>query len=112
MLNGNGTRPANVSNLGSRGQEGPCCENSSSGSLLRLAETLGVTETWLRYEVGPAVNRIPIVGRVASGKNFVPFDDAPMGGGFEEIEFSLKEADPIAVEVRGASMAPLYRPGD
>ena len=81
-------------------------------TLLRLADTLGVTESWLRYEVGPAVINIPVVGRLASGESFVPFDDAPMGGGFEEIEFTLEDADPIAVEVRGDSMLPVYRPGD
>ena len=81
-------------------------------TLLRLADTLGVTESWLRYEVGPAVVSIPVVGRIASGESFVPFDDAPMGGGYEEIEFTLEDADPIAVEVRGESMLPVYRPGD
>lgn len=29
-------------------------------------------------------------------------------GGFEEIEFTLEEADPIAVEVRGDSMLPVF----
>ena len=81
-------------------------------TLLRLADTLGVTESWLRYEVGSAVINIPVVGRVASGENFVPFDDAPMGGGYEELVFNLVDPDPIAVEVRGESMLPVYRPGD
>ena len=81
-------------------------------TLLRLADTLGVTESWLRYEVGPAVTNIPVVGRVASGESFVPFDDAPMGGGYEELDFNLVDPDPIAVEVRGESMLPVYRPGD
>ena len=81
-------------------------------TLLRLADTLGVTESWLRYEVGPAVTNIPVVGRLAAGESFVPFDDAPMGGGFEELEFNLVAPDPIAVEVRGESMLPVYRPGD
>ena len=81
-------------------------------TLLRLADTLGVTESWLRYEVGPAVTNIPVVGRLAAGESFVPFDDAPMGGGFEELEFNLVDPDPIAVEVRGESMLPVYRPGD
>ena len=35
-----------------------------------------------------------------------------MGGGFEELEFNLVAPDPIAVEVRGESMLPVYRPGD
>jgi len=81
-------------------------------TLLRLADALGVTESWLRYEVGPAVIRIPVVGRVSAGEKFMPFDDAPMGSGYDEIEFTLEDADPIAIEVRGDSMLPVYRPGD
>ena len=49
-------------------------------TLLRLADTLGVTESWLRYEVGPAVVSIPssAVGQV---RFRCPSMDAPMGGG-------------------------------
>lgn len=80
--------------------------------MLRLADCLGVTESWLRFEVGPAVVNIPVVGRVAAGESFLPFDDNPQGSGYEEIEFTLDDADPIAIEVRGESMLPVYRPGD
>ena len=81
-------------------------------TLLRLGDALGVTEAWLRFGVGPAVVRIPVVGRVAAGESFLPFDDNPMGSGYEEIDFTLDDADPIAIEVRGESMLPVYRPGD
>lgn len=81
-------------------------------TLLRLADCLGVTESWLRYEVGPAVVNIPVVGRVAAGESFLPFDDNPLGAGYDEVEFTLDDADPIAIEVRGESMLPVYRPGD
>jgi transcriptional regulator with XRE-family HTH domain len=81
-------------------------------TMLRLADSLGVTESWLRFEVGPAVVRIPVVGRVAAGESFLPFDDNPLGSGYDEIEFTLDDADPIAIEVRGESMLPVYRPGD
>ncbi len=81
-------------------------------TMLRLADALGVTETWLRFELGPAVVRIPVVGRVAAGESFLPVDDNPLGAGIQEIEFALDDADPIAIEVRGESMRPVYRPGD
>src|SRR3970040_2400541 len=81
-------------------------------TMLGLADALGVTESWLRFEVGPAVVRIPLVGRVSSGEAFLPFDDNPLGTGYDEIEFTLDDADPIAIEVRGESMLPVYRPGD
>jgi transcriptional regulator with XRE-family HTH domain len=87
-------------------------DNPRGDTLLRLSDSLGVTEAWLRFGVGPAVVQIPVVGRVAAGESFLPFDDSPLGSGYEEIEFTLDDADPIAIEVRGESMLPVYRPGD
>jgi repressor LexA len=87
-------------------------EQPRGDTMLRLADALGVTESWLRFESGSAVVRIPVVGRVAAGESFIPFDDNPLGSGYDEIDFSLDDADPIAVEVRGESMLPVYRPGD
>jgi|TARA_B100000315_G_scaffold236302_1_gene251973 phage repressor protein C with HTH and peptisase S24 domain len=81
-------------------------------TMLRLADTLGVTESWLRFEVGPAVENIPVIGRIAAGENFIPFDDTPGVSNYAELPFNLDAADPIAVEVRGESMLPVYRPGD
>jgi transcriptional regulator with XRE-family HTH domain len=81
-------------------------------TMLRLADCLGVTESWLRFNVGPAIIHIPIVGRVSAGESFIPIDDNPLGQGYEEVDFSLDDADPIAIEVRGESMLPVYRPGD
>ena len=87
-------------------------EQPRGNILQRLADTLGVSESWLRFNVGPAVVHIPVVGRVAAGENFVPFDDTPLGAGYNAIDFTLEDADPIAIEVRGESMLPIYRPGD
>ncbi len=41
------------------------------------------------------------LGRVAAGESFIPFDDGPLGTGYNEIDFTLDDADPIAIEVRG-----------
>jgi phage repressor protein C with HTH and peptisase S24 domain len=87
-------------------------EGPRGDTMLRLADCLGVTESWLRFDVGPAVIHIPVVGRVAAGESFIPIDDNPLGAGYEEVDFSLDDADPIAIEVRGESMLPVYRPGD
>ncbi|MBT3917489.1 MAG: helix-turn-helix transcriptional regulator [Rhodospirillaceae bacterium] len=81
-------------------------------TMLRLADCLGVTESWLRFDVGPAVIKIPVVGRVTSGESFIPIDNSPINSSSEEVDFSLDDADPIAIEVRGESMLPVYRPGD
>lgn len=81
-------------------------------TMLRLADCLGVTESWLRFNVGPAVVRIPVVGRVSNGESFLPVDGNPTNASNEVVDFSLDDADPIAIEVRGESMLPVYRPGD
>ncbi len=87
-------------------------EQPRGDMMLRLADCLGVTESWLRFDIGPAVVNIPIVGHVGSGESFLPYDDGPHGEGLEDIQFTLEDADPIAVEVRGDSMLPVYRSGD
>lgn len=81
-------------------------------AMARLADTLGVSEAWLRFDVGPAIENIPVVGWVSAGESFIPADDFPQGIGYGEVRFELDGADPIAIEVRGESMLPVYRPGD
>ncbi|NQV55950.1 MAG: helix-turn-helix transcriptional regulator [Rhodospirillales bacterium] len=87
-------------------------DNPRGDIMLRLADTLGVTEHWLRFETGPAVVHIPLIGRISSGESFIPSDDNPLEAGYNEVEFALDDADPIAIEIRGESMLPVYRPGD
>lgn len=81
-------------------------------TLVRLSDVLGVTESWLRSEIGPAKESIPIIGRVAAGESFIPYDEHPTTSPNQEFEFVLDHADPICIEVRGESMLPVYRPGD
>jgi len=81
-------------------------------SLAKLANCLGVHLLWLRDGIGPEISRIPVVGYIGAGESFVPIDDLAPGAGHEYIEMDLAGADPIAVEVRGNSMLPVYRPGD
>lgn len=81
-------------------------------TLLRLADVLGVSESWLRSDLGPARERIPVIGRISSGENFLPYEDNPETAPAQEIEFIMDQTDPIAIEVRGESMLPVYRPGD
>jgi transcriptional regulator with XRE-family HTH domain len=56
---------------------------------------------------------VPLVGFVGAGAEIYPFDDAPLGGGFEMVDAPPDEARTVvAVEVRGESMFPAYREGD
>ncbi|HYM31982.1 MAG TPA: LexA family transcriptional regulator [Candidatus Cybelea sp.] len=56
---------------------------------------------------------VPLVGYVGGGAEVYPFDDAPLGGGFEQVDAPPNETRTvIAVEVRGDSMFPAYREGD
>lgn len=78
----------------------------------RIAEAMGVNELWLRNGIGPQHARLPVVGYVGAGESFVPYDDLAAGAALDEIDFNIESGDPIAVQVRGTSMEPVYRPGD
>ena len=81
-------------------------------SLDRLAAALEVQVTWLRDGHGPQWRSIPVVGYVGAGEKFHAVDDLAQGAGLDSVDMDLDGADPIAVEVRGDSMLPVYRPGD
>lgn len=50
--------------------------------------------------------RIPVIGAVAAGEGWEPFDDE-----LGEIELKM-DGEAVALEVRGDSMFPVYRNGD
>jgi len=77
-------------------------------TLRRMADALGVNLIWLRDGIGPELAAVPVVGYVGAGEMFMPAAEAELG----ELTLDFAAADPIAVVVRGASMAPVYRPGD
>ena len=81
-------------------------------TLERLASALEVQVAWLRDGHGPQWQRIPVVGYVGAGERFHAVDDLAQGAGLDSVEMELDGADPIAIEVRGDSMMPVYRPGD
>jgi len=87
-------------------------EQPRGDAVQRLADALEVHPLWLRDGVGPEAAAVPLVGYVGAGEAFLPVDDLAQGEALEGIELSLDGADPIAVEVRGNSMLPVYRPGD
>lgn len=63
--------------------------------------------------IGPGRPMIPVVGIIGAGAEMHPFDDAPMGGGLDEIDAPPGcPSGAVAVEVCGDSMFPDYWPGD
>lgn len=78
----------------------------------RLADALGVHYTWLRNGVGAEFGRVPVVGYLGADQAYHHFGDLDQGAGRRDVDFSIEGADPVAVEVRTASMRPVYRPGD
>lgn len=77
----------------------------------KIAAALGVTVTWLRHGEGLPYSEIPVVGFTSAGEGFVPFDDHDKGAAHDVVTIDFGDY-PIAVEVRGNSMLPVYRPGD
>ncbi len=83
-------------------------------TLPRLAEALGINALWLRDGHGPQWRRVPLVGYLEKGERLSRVATGTGDDGMiaPTMAFDLEAADPIAVEVRGMSMMPAYRPGD
>ena len=61
-------------------------------------------------DVEPRV--IPVVGDMSGGEAFSPVDDYEQGAASEYVKIDFSDEDPVAIRVRGNSMAPVYRDGD
>ena len=79
--------------------------------LSAMAGLANVDESSFVYQQS-AANLVPVVGYAAGGDEWIPVDDFAQGDGLQPVELSLGDADPIAIMVRGESMAPVYRDGD
>lgn len=87
-------------------------EQPRGDTLAKLARGTGVNLQWLRDGTGPEYSRIPVVGYASGGEEWLPADDVSESAGLSTVEFDFSAADPIAIRVRGMSMAPVYRAGD
>jgi transcriptional regulator with XRE-family HTH domain len=79
-------------------------------SFLAICRALGVSPSQLLEGESRASVTIPIVGFVSAGEGWTSLDGAT--GPEDAIEFELGAHDTIGLEVRGNSMAPVYRNGD
>ena len=76
----------------------------------RMSQALGVNEWWLRTGHGIRSCRLPIIGRVSAGEEWI---DVNQGNTDKHcIDFDLGGDEQFAIEVLGTSMAPVYRHGD
>ncbi len=80
----------------------------SVDTLVAVAKVLGIKPSQLIDGDENIKLTIPVVGIVSAGEGWTPVDDGVDGN----VEFELGAHDTIAVEVRGDSMAPVYRNGD
>lgn len=86
---------------------------SPRGDVLeKISAALGIDYEWLLTGKEPDAGQLPIVGYVSAGELFIPIDDHTKGGGMSQADFRVNDLDDIAVQVRGQSMVPAYRPGD
>ncbi len=80
-------------------------------SFARMSQAFGVNEWWLRTGDGARSSRLPVIGRLSAGEEWVPLSDGSAAdAGF--VDFDLGCEDFFAIEGCGASMAPAYRDGD
>jgi hypothetical protein len=77
-----------------------------------IAQTLGVEPLWLKEGAGPELSGYPVVGYVSAGEQFHPVDDSEKGAGMDIVTLDMDVADPVAIQVRGVSMVPVYRDRD
>lgn len=80
--------------------------------LLKLARSLGVRPEWLESGDEPMDAEdgvmVPIVGDVGAGQMVIPFDDYPLGQGFDLVPAPPGEASGcVAARIRGESQYPL-----
>lgn len=82
-------------------------KNPGINSVQAVARVLGKSLSELvEGDAGP-VQQVPVVGCVSAGELWTPIDD-----GLEYEPLRVDGGEPVAVRVRGDSMAPVYRHGD
>ena len=74
-----------------------------------IAAAAGVSPGWLLQGDERLRIHIPLVGYASGGEGWVPFDEGTTLRTSDTVEFELGDHDVIAIEVRGNSMAPVYR---
>lgn len=87
-------------------------EHPRGDRMARLANVLEVSEQWLRFGEQKTTYSVKLIGYVGAAEAWTPIDDHALGEGFRDVVINLDDLDPVALEVRGTSMMPVYREGD
>lgn len=77
------------------------------GNVMALCDALGVSISELVEGTTPDYQTIPIIGAVAAGETWTAHGDS-----LGETELRVEGGEPVALEITGNSMAPVYRNGD
>jgi lambda repressor-like predicted transcriptional regulator len=84
----------------------------SIDAFLAIATASGVSAGWLLQGDERFRIEVPLVGFVSGGEGWTPFPEQSTAHPQDKVEFELGDHDVIAIEVRGNSMAPVYRDRD
>lgn len=82
-------------------------QNPSVANLEAIARTLSTVPSYLMGDDKPVTPSIPILGYASAGEGWCPYDTLN-----EELEIDFTSQSLISIEIRGDSMAPVYRDGD
>lgn len=82
-------------------------DNPRVDTLEAVAHALGHDLQWLLLDSAQTAHTIPILGCVSAGDGWMIYTD-----GLDEITMETSPGEAIAVEVKGDSMAPIYRNGE
>lgn len=77
-------------------------------NFVAIAEAAGVSPAWLLSGDDQNTLKIPVVGVLSGAEAWKPLE----GMKTEPVDFELHDYDMVAIEVRGDSMAPVYRDQD
>lgn len=81
-------------------------------TFIAIASAAGVPPGWLLNGDERLKIQIPLVGYASGGEGWTPFHEDAVKGTHDQVEFELGDHDVIAIEIRGDSMAPVYRDHD
>jgi len=79
-------------------------------TFLAIAAAAGVSPGWLLHGDERFRIAVPLVGHASGGEGWTPFPEPATAR--DTVQFELGDHDVIAIEVRGDSMAPVYRNRD
>lgn len=91
-----------------RGAGGSRAVSPSIDNFIAIAEALGVSPEYLLTGGEAPRFLVPVVGIASAGEGWTAQPDTSA----DPLEMEIGDGDPVAIQVRGDSMSPVYRNGD